>query len=431
MFTSKVLLNLNQEIFKASQKVHLLKTYYVWKSDSSVCSKGELKRKPDATGGTLQNRISYFWKEADASKTFRTGISLHSHTNHSRESLSFVSVLASRSALVEWYLERHRQKASRRGVSIDLFQACWTPPLTAREAHDVERNQIEKELGLEALVSLSDHDNIEASALLRVVPEFVNIPISVEWTVPFEEAYFHLGVHNLPGRHAAAVMGDLAAFTANPQPGRLKEIFHYLNELDGVLIVFNHPKWNISLVDPALFSRLLTGFLSQYSAFIHALELNGLRSWKENQEVAELAYGWNQVVISGGDRHGREPNANVNLTNAISFEEFVDEIRVRRMSHIMFMPQYADPIVMRFVQTFLDVVREYPDKPAGARNWDDRTLHPDPNGVLKPVSSQWLEPPYLIKRIFNLARSFESGTATRLWRAAGRNEASCLRLADG
>ena len=149
----------------------------------------------------MQSRISYFWKEADARKAFRTGISLHSHTNHSRESLSFISVLASRSDLVHWYLERHQRKAMRRGVAIDLFKACWTPPLSAREAHDVERRQIEDELDLEALVSLTDHDNIAASSSLRVIPEFENVPISVESTVPFAECHFYLGVHNLPGKY--------------------------------------------------------------------------------------------------------------------------------------------------------------------------------------------------------------------------------------
>ena len=284
---------------------------------------------------------------------------------------------------------------------------------------------------MEAVVSLTDHDNIEASTLLRVIPKFEDVPTSVDWTVPFEDGRFHLGMHNLPARRATAIMTDLAAFTADPRTSRLSETFRYLNEFEGVLIVFNHPKWNISLVETSRFECLLTQFLAQYSGFIHALELNGLRSWKENQEVAKLAYGWNQLVISGGDRHGREPNANVNLTNAHSFDEFAHEIRVRRMSHIMFMPQYADPIALRFFQTFLDVIREYPGKPEGARNWDDRTLHPDLNGVLKPVSTQWNRPPHFIEKVFWLASRFESGLAPRLLRAAARNEELRLHLMDG
>jgi len=36
------------------------------------------------------------------------------------------------------------------------------------------------------------------------------------------------------------------------------------------------------------------------------------------------------LLVSGGDRHGVEPNANINLTNATSFTEFVHEIRRKR-----------------------------------------------------------------------------------------------------
>lgn len=379
----------------------------------------------------MQSRISYFWKEPDARKPFSTGVSIHSHTNHSRESLSFVSILASRFATAEWYLERHQRKALRRGVAIDLFKACWTPPLSAREAHEVERKQIEDVLGLEALVSLTDHDNIDASTLLRVVPGFGNVPISVEWTIPFQECNFHFGIHNLPPKRAAAIMQDLAAYTRTPQLDRLGEIFRYLNEFEGVLIVFNHPMWNITFLAATRFNFLLTDFLARYSTFIHAFELNGLRSWKENREVAKLASGRNQIGISGGDRHGREPNGNVNMTNTTTIDEFVHEIRLERVSHVMFMPQYADPIALRFVQTFLDVIREYPEKPEGARKWDERTLHPDTDGVMRPVSAQWARPPYLIERIFHFARKLETGHASRLWRAAGRNEGVRLHLIEG
>jgi len=295
----------------------------------------------------------------------------------------------------------------------------------------MERKQIEEQLNLAALVSLSDHDNIEAAKLLRVVPGCSNIPISVEWTVPFVAGNFHLGIHNLPENDAANIMADLAEYTATPLPRRLKELFCQLNEIRDVLIVFNHPKWNISFMELSQFEYLLTDFLAKYSKFIHGFELNGLRSWNENQSVAELARGWNQLVISGGDRHGREPNANVNLTNAASFEEWVHEIRVKRISHIMFMPQYADPIAMRLVQTFLDVVREYPDKPLGARNWAERLMHPDKNGVMQPVSVQWDGPPYLLQQLIWVARRLESGFVARLLRAAGRNEAVRLHLHGG
>ena len=68
-------------------------------------------------------------------------------------------------------------------------------------------------------------------------------------------------------------------------------------------------------------------FCRRTAHYLHALELNGLRNWDENREVRRLAEKWNMLLISGGDRHGVEPNANINLTNATSFTEFVHEIR--------------------------------------------------------------------------------------------------------
>ena len=42
------------------------------------------------------SQISYLWKNPDAARSFSTGVSLHSHTNRSRETLDFVvKVLAS------------------------------------------------------------------------------------------------------------------------------------------------------------------------------------------------------------------------------------------------------------------------------------------------------------------------------------------------
>ena len=36
------------------------------------------------------SQISYLWKNPDAARSFNTGVSLHSHTNRSRETLDFV-----------------------------------------------------------------------------------------------------------------------------------------------------------------------------------------------------------------------------------------------------------------------------------------------------------------------------------------------------
>jgi hypothetical protein len=188
-------------------------------------------------------------------------------------------------------------------------------------------------------------------------------------------------------------MQRLAAFTAMPAGTRasklLTELLAELDELPGVLIVFNHPLWDLYRVGKEKHEVLVNEFLAVNGQFVHALELNGLRDWKENREAATLAGKWNQLVISGGDRHGVEPNANVNLTRARSFTEFVYEVRRERQSHVLFMPQYADPWKHRILQSTLAAIRNYPDFPEGSRLWDERVYHPDADGVMQPLSELW------------------------------------------
>ena len=163
-------------------------------------------------------------------------------------------------------------------------------------------------------------------------------------------------------------------------PKLLTEMLAELDEIPGVLIVFNHPLWDLYRVGKEKHDVLVNEFLAVNGQFVHALELNGLRDWKENRETATLAGKWNQLVISGGDRHGVEPNANVNLTRATSFNEFVHEVRRERQSHVLFMPQYAEPWKHRILQSTLAAIRNYPDFPEGSRRWDERVYHPDRRG---------------------------------------------------
>ncbi len=74
-------------------------------------------------------------------------------------------------------LERRYQAAT--GRCFDYGRAFWTPPLPAQVALAVERGQIEARLGLEALVSLTDHDSIQASIQLQVLDSAREVPVSL------------------------------------------------------------------------------------------------------------------------------------------------------------------------------------------------------------------------------------------------------------
>jgi len=386
-----------------------------------------------------QSSISYLWREPDAAKSFSTGVSLHSHTNQSQETLDFISELSKNwgmlQPLMRWCESRCRRLS---GIQPDYAHSYWTPPLTPSLAFDLERSQIEDRLQMPGLVSITDHDDIQAPLLLRSVPSSRHIPVSVEWTVPFGQTAFHLGIHNLPSVSGAEWMNRLKEFTAIPvetrKPSQLTEMLAELDELPGVLIVFNHPIWDLYRIGNDRHNVLVNEFLAVNGQFIHALELNGLRDWKENREVSTLAGKWNQLVISGGDRHGIEPNANVNLTRAGSFTEFVHEVRRDRESHVLFMPQYAEPWKHRILQSTLAAIRDYPHFPEGSRRWDERVYHPDSSGAIRPLSSLWItgHAPVYIRSILNAVRLMGSAPLSNglrmAWNDTGEMRAALARL---
>ena len=333
--------------------------------------------------------ISYLWRDKKTSQGFRTGVSLHSHTNQSHETLDFLANLGNQYPMIRPLLTRLEQRSERmHGVRVNYAASYWTPPMTPKLAFDLETRQIEK-LDLKPMVSITDHDTINAPMLLRTVPSARQIPVSVEWTAPYGEQSFHLGVHNLPSAKANEWMATLADYTATPNDTRLTEILRALDEEPNVLVVFNHPLWDLYLIGKQRHEFLVNQFLLVNGNFLHALELNGLRNWDENRAVRRLADQWNMLLISGGDRHGVEPNANLNLSNASSFTEFVHEIRREKKSDMLFMPQYAEPWKHRLLKSTIDAIRHYPEFPLGSRTWDERVYHPDLNGVIRPLSELW------------------------------------------
>jgi hypothetical protein len=379
-----------------------------------------------------KSTISYLWRDAEAPRGFRTGVSLHSHTNQSTETLDFLANLGNQFSVLRPILSRmERRSEDLYGVRINYAAAYWTPPMTPRLAFDLERGQIEK-LDLGAMVSITDHDTISAPMLLRTVPSARQIPVSVEWSAPYAEQSFHLGIHNLPSARAKQWMATLADYTARPSAPRLTEILVALNAEPNVLVVFNHPMWDLYLLGKERHQFLVNEFLQKNGTLLHALELNGLRHWEENRATRHLAESWNMLLISGGDRHGVEPNANINLTNATSFTEFVHEVRREKKSNLLFMPQYAEPWKHRILQSTIDAVRNYPEFPLGSRNWDERVYHPDAHGVSRPLSEMWPsgKAPRVMRAVIGavqlMGRGLVSGGLRMAW-----NDGQQLRLALG
>jgi hypothetical protein len=294
------------------------------------------------------------------------------------------------------------------GRPLEYGRLYWTPPLPPQAALALERNQIEEGLGLAALVSLTDHDNTQASTQLRVLESESNLPLSLEWTVPLGKSFLHLGIHNLPPSRACAWLGELNSYTRHPSGKLLQELLAGLNDFRQTLVVLNHPMWDEPAIGAEAHSAMLSGFLRDHGRWVHALELNGLRPRAENRYVLLLAQSMGYPVLSGGDRHGSSPSSVLNLTHASSFVEFVSEVRHHRSSTILTMPQQAGPHGLRYVECVLDVLREYPGLP-GRRRWMDRAFIREPDGSSTPLAHYWAETGLTSSLLGSLGRLLYSG----------------------
>ena len=283
-------------------------------------------------------------------------------------------------------VRRFEQPRSGHRPPVDFSRAYWAPPLSPASALQLEREQVER-TGLLPLVSLTDHDDIEAPMALEVTAPREEVPVSVEWTVPYCASYLHLGIHNLPPRQERSWMEVLSAYTAAPDESRLPELLGSLCRIPDVLIVLNHPFWLEEGVVESAHAAALQRLLRECLQWIHAFELNATRSWKENSAAISLARAHGRPIISGGDRHACEPNAAINLTNAQSYSEFVAEIR-DGSSTLLFMPQYRDPMSLRILESSWDILRPYPEYP-GRERWTDRIFYRGEDGVARPLSEIW------------------------------------------
>ena len=368
-----------------------------------------------------KTNVHMAWNGDHARARFRTGVSLHSHTLHSREVLQSIVRLANTLPVIAPLVRR--QERRYRAVHQHAFDArrvWWTPPLTPRAAYTLEAGFISNHLGLAPLVSLTDHDSIEAPLGLRVLDETREAPISVEWTTPWHETFFHVGVHNLPAASAPNMMKHMAAFTASPDQRCLKELMDWLTEDPAVLIVLNHPCWDEKGIGKQAHNDELAALVRAARPWIHALEANGLRPWAENREVAQWCRATGLPLVSGGDRHGREPNAVLNLTNAGCFAEFVAEVRGDGWSDVYFAAHAAESRTLRIYRTLCDILRDDPAHGLGWVRWSDRVFYQLADGDVKALSGAWKSgPPHVVRWFVDLVKLIDHARVAPAVRALG------------
>jgi hypothetical protein len=331
------------------------------------------------------DRVQFLWQTPEAAQDYRTGVCLHGHTLHSKECLSFLPRYLDYLPGASLYIGSAKKREA-------FSRAWWTPPLPPAAALELERGQIAA-LGAVPIVSLTDHDDIEAGMSLQIAHTREEAPVSVEWTVPFAGSIFHLGIHNLPAGRERHWMAELADYTQWPRERRLTELLQSLAEIPDLLIVLNHPYWLEEGVTDEVHRLALPRILRLCGQWMHAFELNGTRPWHENRDTIALAAGHGKPVISGGDRHAGEPAACINLTTAATFAEFVAEVRDGH-SNVMFLPHYRESMATRVLTAIWDILRPYPEYPDRAR-WTDRVFYQDEEGIVRPLSEVWQSGPPL------------------------------------
>ena len=347
--------------------------------------------------------------------TFRCAVSLHAHTQHSCEVLSDLPACISRIPVIGPRVGRGLERRVA-AEPLDLARGWWHPPVTPRQVFESEASQIDRRFGLDSLVSLTDHDQIAAGLEARRLFAGRRAPISIEWTVPDHDGFFHLGVHDLPEATAGDWLARLAAFTHGVGADVLRDILGDLRT-SGALLVFNHPMWDLAGVGERTHARRLREFLDRHQRHLDALELNGYRSCAENGAVRRVSAERGLPLISGGDRHTLAPNAMVNLTCAESFAEFAAEVR-DGLSHIVVMPEYREHLASRILASTSDVLRFYGCHPVGWQRWFDR-VSCESAGQLRPLSDRWPGGgPFWVRSAIRTLRVISSPRLLPIWRAA-------------
>jgi hypothetical protein len=258
----------------------------------------------------------------DPAREFGYAVSMHNHSCHSVENLSFLNQVAKLS-FMRPFRGILQSAFGLGGVSnLNYRDIIYNPPYTPEDVYTMESAAVAP-LGFSGVhLAITDHDEFAGGpALLRSRPDLAaRIAISEEVSMWYHGHLFHLGVSGLP---EDGIDETHARIQAAARAERHDELFETLSA-SGCLVVLNHPLvyWkkgpeNIPVAD----------LLTRYGWAIHALEVNGMRRKEENDRVLELARQWRKPVVGGGDSHLLVAGSILCVSKAASFAEFIAEVK--------------------------------------------------------------------------------------------------------
>jgi hypothetical protein len=239
-------------------------------------------------------------------------------------------------------------------ANLDYTDIFYRSPLTAEDVLRTESDSAEA-LGFAGVhLGITDHDEVAGSIeLQREHPELAaRNPLGEEISIYFDDYLFHIGVTGMPVDGIEQLHADLQSAA---RERRLDDLFEMLRA-SGSLVVFNHPlvPWGKDR------GRTIPAevLLSRYGWAIHALEYNGMRSREENDRVLQLAQQVGKPVVGSGDSHLLLASSVLSLTQAVSYQEFSDEVKSGRAVSLI-LPTFFAPLSWKIFLRVLYFIAHY------------------------------------------------------------------------
>jgi predicted metal-dependent phosphoesterase TrpH len=287
-------------------------------------------------------------------REFACAVSPHNHSHHSIENMGFLNQVVKLRFMRPFRGLLQAAFGLAEIADLNYADIYYRSPLTVEDVFLTESASA-AELGFEGVhLGITDHDEVAGSLeLLRAHPEEAHRnPLGEEISIYFDDYLFHLGVTGMP---AEGIEQLHAGLQLAAKERRLDDLFEMLRA-SGSLVVFNHPlvPWgkNPGRKIPA------EALLSRYGWAIHALEYNGMRSREENDRVLELARHADKPVVGGGDSHLLLASSVLSLTQAMSYQDFVEEVKEGRAVSLV-LPTYFAPLSWKIFLRVLYFIAHY------------------------------------------------------------------------
>lgn len=291
---------------------------------------------------------------SDLASRYPSLVCLHTHSRYSLEDLASLNWVMDLPYMRPFKGTLRRAFGLPPGDIVDYRHLCYNPPYHPLEIWQLETASASA-LGVDhLLLAITDHDEIAGGVELReqLPGHAAQLALGEELTVWFEGSRFHLGVTGLP---ADGVETLHASLQQHAQDRNLDAVFETLASLH-CLTVFNHPllDWGGGTTAAAPAQALLR----RYGWAIDALEINGMRTARENEAVVALAAEVRKPLVGGGDSHLLLASSALTASRATSYAEFVAEVKAGE-SHVVVTPGYFFPLRWRLALRVLSVIAQY------------------------------------------------------------------------